>query len=150
MISGLGRSSGGRNDNPFQYSCLENPTDRGAWWATIHWVAKSQMQLSKKTCPNTQGVFFSLTFSYLPRTVEKCWSCADGHLKLEILGIASRACSISVSSPVTTSFCLGDTVARKLWWAQSQKHSCKQICKGCLKIPGRFQIQLDLCFYEGY
>ena len=32
--------------NPLQYSCLENPMDRGAWWATVHGVAKSQTQLS--------------------------------------------------------------------------------------------------------
>ena len=32
-IPGLGRSPGGGNDNPLQYSCLENPMDRGAWWA---------------------------------------------------------------------------------------------------------------------
>ena len=38
-ISGLGRSPGGENDNPLQYSCLENPMDRGAWWATVHRVA---------------------------------------------------------------------------------------------------------------
>ena len=34
-ISGLGRSPGGENGYPRQYSCLENPTDRGAWWATV-------------------------------------------------------------------------------------------------------------------
>ena len=39
-IPGLGRSSGGRNGNPFQYSCLENPMDRGAWQATVHGVAE--------------------------------------------------------------------------------------------------------------
>ena len=33
---GSGRSPGGGNGNPLQYSCLENPTDRGAWWATVH------------------------------------------------------------------------------------------------------------------
>ena len=38
----LGRSPGGRNGNPLQYSCLENPTDRGAWWATVPGVTKSQ------------------------------------------------------------------------------------------------------------
>ena len=37
-----GRSPGERNGNPIQYSCLEYPTDRGAWWATVHGVAKSQ------------------------------------------------------------------------------------------------------------
>ena len=41
-ISGLGRSPGEGNSSPLQYSCLENPTDRGAWWATVHVVTKSQ------------------------------------------------------------------------------------------------------------
>ena len=35
-IPGLGRSPGGGHGNPLQYSCLENPMDRGAWWATVH------------------------------------------------------------------------------------------------------------------
>ena len=39
-IHGLGRSPGEGNGNPLQYSCLENHTDRGAWWATVHWVAE--------------------------------------------------------------------------------------------------------------
>ena len=41
LISGLGRSPGEGNGNPLQYSCLENPMDRGAWWATVHGVAQS-------------------------------------------------------------------------------------------------------------
>ena len=49
LISGLGRSSGEGNGNPLQYSCLENPMDRGAWWATFHGVAKSRTQLSDFT-----------------------------------------------------------------------------------------------------
>ena len=36
LIPGLGRSPTGGNDNPFQYSCLENSMDRGAWQATVH------------------------------------------------------------------------------------------------------------------
>ena len=44
-ISGLGRSPGRGNGNPLQYSCLENPMDRGSWWATVHRIAKSQTQL---------------------------------------------------------------------------------------------------------
>ena len=40
VVSGSGRSPGERNGNPFQYSCLGNPMDRGAWWATDHGVAK--------------------------------------------------------------------------------------------------------------
>ena len=39
------------NDNPLQYSCLENPMDRGAWQATVHGVAKSQTQLSYSPSP---------------------------------------------------------------------------------------------------
>ena len=45
-IPGSGRSSGERNGNPLQYSYLENPMDRGARWAIVHGVAKSQTQLS--------------------------------------------------------------------------------------------------------
>ena len=44
-IPGLGRFPGGGHGNPLQYSCLENPMDRGAWRATVHWVAKSWTQL---------------------------------------------------------------------------------------------------------
>ena len=41
-IPGSGRSSGEGNGNPLQYSCLENPMDGGAWWSTVHGVAKSR------------------------------------------------------------------------------------------------------------
>ena len=46
-IPGSGRSPGEGNGNPLQYSCLENPMDREAWWATVHGVAKSQTQLKQ-------------------------------------------------------------------------------------------------------
>ena len=52
-ILGSGRSPRGEHGNPLQYSCLENPMDKGAWRATIHRVAKSQMwlkRLSMHTC----------------------------------------------------------------------------------------------------
>ena len=41
LIPGLGRSPGEGNGNPLQYSCLENPMDRGDWWATVHGVTES-------------------------------------------------------------------------------------------------------------
>ena len=44
-IPELGRPPGGGRSNPLQYSCLENPTDRGAWWPTVHRVAKSWIRL---------------------------------------------------------------------------------------------------------
>ena len=57
-IPGSGRSPGEGNGSPLQYSCLENSMDRGAWWATVHGVAKSQAWLSNyhahvvtKSCP---------------------------------------------------------------------------------------------------
>ena len=46
-IPGSRRSPGGGHGNPLQYSCLENPMDRGAWWATIHGVTKSQTRLKQ-------------------------------------------------------------------------------------------------------
>ena len=45
-ILGWGRSPGGGNGNPLQYSCLESPMGRGTWWTTVHWVAKNQIGLS--------------------------------------------------------------------------------------------------------
>ena len=42
----MGRAPGWENGNALQYPCLENPVDRGAWWATVHGVTKSQTQLS--------------------------------------------------------------------------------------------------------
>ena len=53
LIPKLGRSPGGELGSPLQYSCLENPMDRGAWWATVHRVAKSRTrlkQLSTQPC----------------------------------------------------------------------------------------------------
>ena len=44
-IPGLERTPEGGHGNLLQYPCLENPMDRGAWWATVHGVAKSQTQL---------------------------------------------------------------------------------------------------------
>ena len=44
-IPELGRSPGGGHGNPLQYSCLENSMDRGAWWATVHGIAKSGTRL---------------------------------------------------------------------------------------------------------
>ena len=50
-IPGLVRSSGKGNGKPLQYSCLENPMDRGARWATVHGATKSQTRLSTNTTP---------------------------------------------------------------------------------------------------
>ena len=47
LIPGSGRCPGGGHGNPLHYSCLENPMDRGAWWATVYGVAKSQTRLKR-------------------------------------------------------------------------------------------------------
>ena len=49
-ILGWGRSSGGGHSNPLQYSCLENPIKRGAWWATIHRVCNNLACMHPLTC----------------------------------------------------------------------------------------------------
>ena len=56
-IPGEGRTHGKGNGNPLQYSCLENSMDRGAWWATVHGVAKTWTHLS--TAQHRECVFFS-------------------------------------------------------------------------------------------
>ena len=47
LIAGSGKFPGGGHGNPLQYSCLENPTDRGAWWARVHGVTKRQTRLTQ-------------------------------------------------------------------------------------------------------
>ena len=55
LIPGSGRSPGEGNGNPLQYSCLENPTDRGAQRATVHGVTKSQTRFIELTKTKTSG-----------------------------------------------------------------------------------------------
>ena len=54
LIPVSGRSPGGGYGSPLQYSCLENPMDRGAWWATVHRVAKSPTRLKQLSMPGKQ------------------------------------------------------------------------------------------------
>ena len=56
LIPGYGRSPGEGNGNPFQYSCLENPMDRGAWRATVHRIARTGHNLATKPPPPSNGI----------------------------------------------------------------------------------------------
>ena len=69
-IPGLGRSPGEGNGNPLQYSCLENPMDGGAWWVTVHGVAKSRRWLSdftfKQYCLNNmRSLLWTLVYIHI-------------------------------------------------------------------------------------
>ena len=55
-IPGLRRSPGGGHGNPLQYSCLENPTDRGACWTIVHRVAKSWTQMNTYSLTRPEGL----------------------------------------------------------------------------------------------
>ena len=70
LIPGLGRFPGGRNGSPLQYSCLGNPMDRGAWWATVHGVTTQNW--ARRTHPRVRGIHCtgSPSFSSLLRVVE--------------------------------------------------------------------------------
>ena len=70
-IPGSGRRLGERHINPFQYSCLENPMDRGAWQATVHRVAESDMTEATEHAQtlNTCASFLFLIF--FPKRSEK-------------------------------------------------------------------------------
>ena len=65
-IPGSGRSPGERNGNPFQYSCLGNPKDRGAWWETVHGVAKCRTQLKLLSTQNCNHLKNQLIQSFIP------------------------------------------------------------------------------------
>jgi len=69
-IPGLGRSPGGRHGKPLQYSCLENPMDRGAWWASVHGIAKSQTQPKQLACSSVQFSRSVMSDSLLPHGLQ--------------------------------------------------------------------------------
>ena len=87
LIPGSGRSPGGGYGNPLQYSCQENPKDRGAWWAKVHGVTKSQKETTLCTtnlgenpsqslagcCPLGPQVLHSSWLSRLKREATEMW-----------------------------------------------------------------------------
>ena len=97
-IPGSGRSRGEGNGNSFQCSCLENPMDGGAWWATVHRVAKSRTWLSDFTFTFTttswnRAVFFSATHKNLFFTVKLAPRLWESSPEMVLLG------SVTLPSP---------------------------------------------------
>ena len=89
LIPGSGRCPGKGNSNPFQYSCLENPMDGGAWWDTVHGVSKSRTRLS-----NFTFTFFHFSFLSAP------WHHRlNGHDVEQAPGVGDGQGSLACCSP---------------------------------------------------
>ena len=83
LISGLGRSPGEGNGYPIQYSCLENPMDRGAWWVTVHGVTRVRHDLVTKATNLDLRTLKPTGNWCLVRTnlgVDACYSFSDSFL----------------------------------------------------------------------
>ena len=71
-IPGWGRSPGGGQSNPLQYSCLENPMDRGSWWTIVHGVTKSRTRLKQRSTHSGMALhirwpkYWSFSFNISP------------------------------------------------------------------------------------
>ena len=63
LMPGLGKTPGGRNGNLLQYSCLENPVDRGAWWATVYRTA--DLDTSEQLSTHARAIFTPASQSFL-------------------------------------------------------------------------------------
>ena len=79
LIPGLGKSPGGGNGNPLQYSCLENPMDRRAWQATIHRVTLSRTEL-KQLSTGQHPCSMPTWLRFL--SINRCWFCQKPFLHL--------------------------------------------------------------------
>ena len=75
-ILGSERSSGGGHGSPLQYSCLENPTDKGVWWAIVHGVAENQTQLKRLSTHTLDMMWWEEPFTsavFLPKAHHPMW-----------------------------------------------------------------------------
>ena len=89
-IPGLGRFPGEGHGNPLQYSCLENPLDRGAWWATVHRIAKSW------TWPKWLSTHAQMDrFSSVAQSCVTLWPCGLQHTRPPCPSPSPGACSNS-------------------------------------------------------
>ena len=133
-IPGSGRSPGEGNGNPRQYSCLENPMDRGTWRVTVHRVAKSQTRLSthRLSCSMTCGIFLdqgwnlcllhwqadSLPLSHQGRSSQKAlknyFGCAVGHMRSQFPNQGWNPCLLHWKSRVLTTRPLGKSLVTSL------------------------------------
>ena len=78
-IPGSGRSPGGGHGNPLQYSCLENPMGRGAWWAAVHGVTKNRTRLKRLSMARIR------MNDMLPSVSQSTYLKESSHLKESLL-----------------------------------------------------------------
>ena len=78
LIPGLGRSPEEGNGNPLQYSCLQSPMDRGAWWATVQGVARLRHNLATKPPPNTVSKLKSTHYEFPSLITKVTLQCSGG------------------------------------------------------------------------
>ena len=110
-IPGLGRSPREGNDNPLQYSCLENPMDRRAWWATVHGVTQSWTWLSDLT--HFHCVKWASPVAQLVKNLPA--NAGDVRDMGSIPGLG-RSLGEGNSNPLQYS-CLENSMDRGAWWA---------------------------------
>ena len=120
-IPGLRRSPGEGNGNPLQYSCLENPMDGRAWWATVHRVAKSRTRLSDFT-----SLHFNLIVGFPGGASGEESICNAGDIKDvgSIPGLG-RSRQEGNGNPLQY-FCLENPMDRRAWRAASP-WGCKDL-----------------------
>ena len=109
-IPGSGRSPGGGLGHPLQYSCLENPIDRGAWQAIVHGVAKSQKRL--RVCVGTHNAMIP----FILPPFEQCFLCVCSHRFLQPSSLNSVCIffilSFSIAGKGTTSLSDMNVIAK--------------------------------------
>jgi len=105
-IPGLGRSPGGGNGNPLQYSCLDNPMNRGAWQATVHGVAKSQIWLS---------------------THAQCFLCGSHENWLENHHLRNMFRDTWVLSSLANLHIQSENLLATLWWQIKLSHGSQSL-----------------------
>ena len=113
---GLGRSSGIGNGNPLQYSCLENSMDRGAWWATVHGIAKSQTWLRDWShtqmgeCIVNNGHTLTLIVPLIPQSPFLWWSGLESALITLTCSLLHELCLLKWAPPLDICHPLGLTL----------------------------------------
>ena len=134
-IWSLGLFPGGGNGNPLQYSCLENPMDRGAWWATVHKSQRVGHDWSDLVCMYTQGA------------TEKgnCWKI----LQNVSLFLDCPGCNLwwaNTSNQLTYFLLPSQWQKKNTWWFALQPVNRTLVCPS--KPTQHFYSLMDLFFYS--